>query len=151
MHKYYMLIDKALFDNSVEILIFNRLDKALSKQKEILNRYINQHFKIQKLPNQTAKYNIYKDFENHTLSLNSFKADNLNYAIITQPNKVQIIMPDQEPDKAFKNAVIKLSKIYPEHKSFGLKHNHNQNATVLFLNKEHQPIASAGYRHGNLA
>lgn len=146
-----MLIDKTLFNDSVNILIFNDLNKALSKQKEIINNYIKHGFTLQKLPNQTAKYNIHKGFENHTLSLNSFKANNLNYAIITQPNKVQIIMPDQNPNKAFKEAVINLAKIYPEHKSFGLKHNHNQNATVLFLNKEHQPVASAGYRHGNLA
>lgn len=151
MPKYYMLIDKTLFDNSVNILIFDTLNKALSKQKEVINNYTKHGFAIQKLPNQTAKYNIHKDFENHNLSLNSFKANNLNYAIITQPNKVQIIMPDQNPNKAFKEAVINLAKIYPEHKSFGLKHNHNQNATVLFLNKEHQPVASAGYRHGNLA
>lgn len=145
-----MLIDKTLFDNSVNILIFDSLNKALSKQKEIINNYTKRGFTPQKLPNQTAKYNIHKDFENHTLSLASFKANNLNYAIITQPNKVQIIMPDQNPNKAFKKAVMSLSKLYPEHKSFGLKHNHNQNATVIFLNKEHQPVASAGYRHGNL-
>lgn len=151
MPTYYMLIKRTLFDSSVDIMIFDTLEKALNKEKRILDQFKNKNYTIQKLPNQTAKYNIHKDYEDYNLSLKSFKSDNLNYAIITKSNSVQIIMPNQHPDLAFKQAVLDLAKLYPEHKSFGLRHNHSQNATVLFLNKEHQPVASAGFRHGSLS